>query len=82
MIERPVRTPLWSLRILGVLSIAVPMFIYAALGIFRYVDATDGAGKRVSRSLRVDAITALGFEVLPKPCSADVLSAAIARVAS
>lgn len=53
MIERRTRTPLWSLRILGILSIAVPMFIYAALGIFRYVEATDSAEKRVSRSLRV-----------------------------
>jgi CheY-like chemotaxis protein len=28
---------------------------------------------------RIDAATRLGFEVLPKPCSPEVLSAAIAR---
>jgi signal transduction histidine kinase len=53
MIERRVRTPLWSLRVLGILSIAVPAFIYVTLGAFRYVEATDGAEQRVTRSLRV-----------------------------
>ena len=53
MQERPARTPFWSLRILGILSIAVPLFIYATLAIFRYLEATDGAKQRVSRSLRV-----------------------------
>lgn len=31
---------------------------------------------------RMDEITSMGFEVLPKPCSVETLAAAIARVAS
>ena len=41
------------LRLLAMLSIAVPVFIYIIFGIGRYVSAQDDAEARVSRSLRV-----------------------------
>lgn len=41
------------LRILVMLSIAVPLFIYLVVGAVRYVGARDDAAARVSRSLRV-----------------------------
>ena len=46
-------TPLWSLRALAVLSVAVPLILYAMLGSFRYGESHEGAEQRVSRSLRV-----------------------------
>ncbi|MBV7541153.1 response regulator [Acidovorax sp. sic0104] len=41
------------LRILVMLSIAVPLFIYLVVGAVRYVGARDDAAARVNRSLRV-----------------------------
>jgi len=41
------------LRLLVMLSIAVPLFIYLVVGAVRYVGARDDAAARVSRSLRV-----------------------------
>ena len=41
------------LRLLVLLSIAVPLFIYLVVGTARYVNARDDAASRVSRSLRV-----------------------------
>ncbi len=41
------------LRLLAILSIAVPLFIYLVVGAARYVSARDDAAVRVSRSLRV-----------------------------
>lgn len=41
------------LRLLALLSIAVPLFIYLIFGVVRYVSAQDDAEVRVSRSLRV-----------------------------
>ena len=41
------------LRLLAVLSIAVPLFIYLLVGAGRYVSAREDASVRVSRSLRV-----------------------------
>lgn len=45
--------PLRSLRIVAILSIAVPLTVYAIFGAFRYVQVRDEAAMRVSRSLRV-----------------------------
>lgn len=41
------------LRLLVILSIAVPLFIYLVVGAARYLGARDDAAVRVSRSLRV-----------------------------
>ena len=45
--------PLWSLRILALLSVAVPLLLYSGLGVFRYLESKKIAEQRVSRSLRV-----------------------------
>ncbi|MES2631825.1 MAG: ATP-binding protein [Pseudomonadota bacterium] len=42
-----------TLRLLGVLSLAIPLLIYATFGAFRFFDSSALAEKRVSRSLRV-----------------------------
>jgi signal transduction histidine kinase len=42
-----------SLTVLALLSVLVPLFVYGALGIFRYQEASQGTELRVSRSLRV-----------------------------
>jgi len=41
------------LRLLVILSVAVPLFIYLVFGAVGYVDAREEAELRVSRSLRV-----------------------------
>jgi signal transduction histidine kinase/CheY-like chemotaxis protein len=41
------------LRLLVILSIAVPMFIYLVFGVVGYLESREEAGLRVSRSLRV-----------------------------
>ena len=45
--------PLRTLRLLGLLSLAVPLVIYVAFGVSRFLDASSLAEQRVSRSLRV-----------------------------
>ena len=53
MSNKKVVEPLWSLRMLAVLSIALPLVIYSALGTFRFIESKSGAEQRVSRSLRI-----------------------------
>ncbi|MBG9390307.1 hybrid sensor histidine kinase/response regulator [Caenimonas aquaedulcis] len=45
--------PLRSLKLLGALSIAVPVFIYLIFGAYRFWEASDVPEQRVNRSLRV-----------------------------
>lgn len=47
------RAPLTSLRILVLLSILVPLLLYAALASFRWIETSRAAEQRVNRSLRV-----------------------------
>jgi signal transduction histidine kinase/ActR/RegA family two-component response regulator len=47
------RRPAVSLRLLALLTILVPVLVYGAIGVFRYLEASKGAEQRVSRSLRV-----------------------------
>lgn len=49
---RAVESVRW-LRLLVILSIAVPLFIYLIVGVVRYMTTRDEAAVRVSRSLRV-----------------------------
>ena len=44
---------LQPLKILAILSLVAPLFIYGAIGLFRYDESTRNAEQRVSRSLRV-----------------------------
>lgn len=78
------------MRILAILVVAVPFFTTKPVGkgtglglsqVYGLCERAGGTATDRSDAERLEAIAAMGFEVLPKPCSAEILAAAIARVA-